>query len=89
VSLESVRPQIEQALFRGNKIEAIKVYREAAKTGLAEAKQAVEEIEDQLRAAHPERFPSRSAEGARFLRFVLTVAALIALGYLLWKESGG
>ena len=89
MTLETVLPQIEQALFSGNKIEAIKLYRQAVKTGLAEAKQAVEEIEEQLRAAQPERFTSRAAHGASFLRFALTVGALLVLGYLLWKEAGG
>lgn len=35
-------------LKRGNKIEAIKVYREIYNCGLAEAKQAVEKIEGRL-----------------------------------------
>lgn len=36
-------PQIQEALRRGNKIEAIKIYRELTGVGLAEAKQAVEQ----------------------------------------------
>lgn len=35
-------PAIQDALRRGNKIEAIKIYRESTGVGLAEAKQAVE-----------------------------------------------
>ena len=38
-------PQIQEALRRGNKIEAIKLYRELTGVGLAEAKQAVERAE--------------------------------------------
>lgn len=38
-------PQIQDALRRGNKIEAIKIYREMTGVGLAEAKQAVEAYE--------------------------------------------
>ncbi len=37
--------QIRSLLQRGNKIEAIKMYREATGVGLAEAKAAVEAIE--------------------------------------------
>lgn len=37
--------QIKSLLQRGNKIEAIKIYREATGVGLAEAKAAVEAIE--------------------------------------------
>ena len=38
-------PQVQDALKRGNKIEAIKIYRELTGVGLAEAKQAVERAE--------------------------------------------
>src|SRR4051812_32418252 len=40
---------VNEALFAGNKIQAIKLYREQMKVGLAEAKRAVEQIEGQLR----------------------------------------
>ena len=35
-------PQIQDALRRGNKIEAIKIYRELTGVGLAEAKEAID-----------------------------------------------
>ena len=38
-------PQIQEALRRGNKIEAIKIYRELTGVGLAEAKEAIERAE--------------------------------------------
>jgi len=41
-------PQIQDALRRGNKIEAIKIYRELTGVGLAEAKQAVDNFESRL-----------------------------------------
>jgi ribosomal protein L7/L12 len=41
-------PQIQEALRRGNKIEAIKIYRELTGVGLAEAKQAVDNFESRL-----------------------------------------
>ncbi len=40
--------QIEDLLRRGNKIEAIRIYRERTGVGLKEAKDAVEEIERRL-----------------------------------------
>jgi len=46
-ALESVR----QAVMAGNKIQAIKLYREMTGTGLAEAKRAVEDLEAQWRAS--------------------------------------
>jgi ribosomal protein L7/L12 len=41
-------PQIQDALRRGNKIEAVKIYRELTGVGLAEAKQAIERFESGL-----------------------------------------
>jgi hypothetical protein len=38
-------PQIQEALRRGNKIEAIKLYRELTGVGLAEAKDAIDHAE--------------------------------------------
>jgi hypothetical protein len=38
-------PQVQDAIRRGNKIEAIKIYRELTGTGLAEAKQAIDRAE--------------------------------------------
>jgi ribosomal protein L7/L12 len=41
----SLSPQIQEALRRGNKIEAIKIYRELTGVGLAQAKQAIDQAE--------------------------------------------
>jgi hypothetical protein len=38
-------PQVLEALKRGNKIEAIKLLKEAARVGIAEAKQVVDALE--------------------------------------------
>lgn len=43
-----VNPQIIEFIKQGNKIEAIKAYRETHNVGLAEAKKAVEEIQSKL-----------------------------------------
>ena len=42
-------PQVQEALRGGNKIEAIKIYRELTGVGLAEAKQAIERAEQFLK----------------------------------------
>ena len=47
---------IKEAVFSGQKITAIKLYREVTGAGLAEAKDAVEKIEGELRGASPEKF---------------------------------
>ena len=42
-------PEIQDALRRGNKIEAIKIYREMTGVGLAEAKDAIDKAEKFIR----------------------------------------
>jgi len=41
----ALAPQVQEALRHGNKIEAIKIYRELTGVGLAEAKQAIDRAE--------------------------------------------
>ena len=41
----ALAPEIQAALRRGNKIEAIKIYRDLTGVGLAEAKQAIDRAE--------------------------------------------
>ena len=48
--------RIREAVYRGQKIEAIRLYREWTGSGLAEAKAAVERLEAEWRAADPDRF---------------------------------
>lgn len=49
---------VAELLFKGEKISAIKLFREQVQrgAGLAEAKEAVEKLEAGLRAQHPEKF---------------------------------
>jgi hypothetical protein len=47
---------LSDALLQGRKIEAIKIYREATRLGLKEAKDAIEETEASLREKFPEKF---------------------------------
>lgn len=47
---------LEQALFRGNKIEAIKIHRECTGLGLKESKDAIDSLEAELRTRSPEKF---------------------------------
>ena len=41
----ALSPQVQEALRRGNKIEAIKIYRELTGVGLAEAKDVIDKAE--------------------------------------------
>lgn len=75
--------RIQDALFRGEKIEAIRIYREQTGVGLAEAKQAVEQVERELRASAPERFSAPAGKGCSVSAGALAVLAAIG-GLLLW-----
>ena len=67
---------VADLLFAGQKIGAIKLYREQVKpgAGLAEAKAAVEQLEAGLRAKHPEKFTSSAQKSG-----CTTVLALLAV----------
>ncbi len=52
---------IADALRAGNKIEAIKLHREATGLGLKESKDEIEAIEAGLRAKFPDQFPAKPA----------------------------
>jgi hypothetical protein len=79
---EDKMASIREALFRGQKIEAIKLYRECTDAGLAEAKTAVEKLEVDLRVASPEKFtapaPGRGCLG------VIVMACLVVGAAILW-----
>jgi hypothetical protein len=67
----SVDEEIQAALFRGNKIEAIKLHRGATGKGLKEAKDFVEALEAELRRISPERFSGPTGGcGSAVLAFV-------------------
>src|SRR5688572_29254598 len=53
---EEALARVKEAIFRGQTIEAIRLYRETTGAGLAEAKTAVEQLEAELRAAEPDGF---------------------------------
>lgn len=75
---------IKSALFAGEKIRAIKLYREALGGGLAEAKTAVERLEAELRTTSPERFTAPPAKGGcttilAVLVMVIFAAVIVSL----------
>ncbi len=68
-------------IFRGEKIQAIKVYRDMTGLGLKEAKDAVEELERSFRASDPGRFTA-SPQGKGCLGVV--VAGLLCSGLVIY-----
>ena len=71
----SIPPQVLAALERGNKIEAIRLLREASGLGLKDAKDAVEAVQ-----RHGVHAPKTAGEGYRMANVVWwAVVVLIAL----------
>lgn len=72
-------PQLEdlkQSIFAGRKIEAIKLHREATGLGLKESKDAVEQLEVELRKTEEHRFVKGAAQGGCFPMLMLIAFAL-------------
>jgi ribosomal protein L7/L12 len=72
---------IKEAVFRGEKIAAIKLYREATGLGLVEAKEAVERLEAELRSSSPFEFKKEESRGCLgiVLIFIVLAAGIIYL----------
>jgi hypothetical protein len=77
------RQAIENAIFAGRRIEAIKLHREATGSELAEAKRAVEDMEVDLRRTSPDKFIAGANK--KGCTGVLICVALIATGAVLFS----
>ena len=55
--------QIQAAVFAGEKIRAIKMYRAATGEGLKESKDFIDALEDELRRTEPTQFTAPTAKG--------------------------
>lgn len=80
---------VETEILAGNKIAAIKMYREATGVGLAEAKQAVEKMESDLRQARPELFKaSKARKGCAGAALALVAFLGMAMIWVISKVTG-
>lgn len=78
--------EIQDALFRGEKIAAIKIHRECTRAGLKDSKEAVEFLEAELRKISPEKF-SAAPSGKGCLGVLGIAAALgVVLGVLFFSR---
>ena len=86
---DTQRQVIEAEIQAGNKIQAIKVYREAVPgSGLAEAKTAVDQMEAGLRQQHPERFavaPRKAGCVGMVVGLLFLLCSLALVGSFLGK----
>jgi hypothetical protein len=79
--IDPIAPEVAQQIagyvFAGQKIQAIKVYREYSGKGLKESKDFVESLEAELRAKEPGKFVApRAAKGCLGTVAVLSLGAL-------------
>jgi ribosomal protein L7/L12 len=73
---------IREALFRGNKIQAIKHYREATRLGLAESKAFIDALELRLRQEEPDQFAAAAKKAGCV--GVIAFAALLTTAIRWW-----
>jgi len=85
-----IREKIETCLFAGQKIGAVKLYRDATPGSLAEAKAAMDELESQLRAEFPTRFTKVVVPIPMTILMILTAVLVMIVGSLrLWATHTG
>ena len=77
---------IATELFAGRKIQAIKLYHQQARGSLADAKDAVEAREAELRQTHPDRFKHDPGAGgcASVILITLTFGAAASVAFSVW-----
>ena len=80
--------EVQSAVFNGNKIEAIRVYREDTGSSLRDAKSAVEKLETDWRVSFPEKFkaPPRSKGCGGCLAVVVVLGALALILFLFFAR---
>lgn len=77
---------INEAIFAGRKIEAIKLYRSATGHDLKDSKEFVEKLAAELYQQHPERFsvsPLESSATTIRIGFVIAIVVAIVIVILL------
>lgn len=74
---------VTDAIFIGQKIGAIKLYREATNASLVEAKEFVEKLEAELRLQYPDKFTVAPSSQPMTAMIVIAVAVAIAIAVIL------
>lgn len=85
---EASREAIRRAIFAGQKIAAIKHYREATGLGLKESKDFVEALETELRAAAPEQFTAPRGSGCAGVLALLSFSVLMMVAAVVGLLTG-
>ena len=69
--------QIQAAVFAGEKIKAIKLYRGSTGEGLKESKDFIDALEDELRRTEPGKFTAPPAKGCGVSVLCLVATAVL------------
>jgi hypothetical protein len=77
---------ISNAIYSGNKVEAIKLYRTATGKDLKDSKDAVEKLAAELKARNPAMFARRRSQGGSLATLVFwgAIAAVIVYVVVKW-----
>jgi hypothetical protein len=78
---------ISDALRAGEKIQAIKLHREATGLGLKEAKDEIEAIEAGLREKFPDQFPAANWSGGKGCLGAVVFLLAAGVGAVLWWST--
>jgi ribosomal protein L7/L12 len=74
--------EIKECLYSGNKIGAIKLYREASGKDLKESKESIDALDKELRASTPEKFTATAASSGIGCFGVVLLCAATAIAYV-------
>ena len=73
--------QVTDEIYRGNKLAAVKIYKESKGCSLLEAKEFVERLTDRLQQESPEKFqPGSATSGCASTILVAVATAAMGLG---------
>jgi len=75
--------EISELIYAGQKLEAVKRYRDQRSTSLVDAKQFVEQLTDELKQKYPDRFSARSTTGCAGLIALIAIALVAATAGLM------
>lgn len=78
---------IANALLQGNKLEAIRLYREQRGVGLKEAKEAIEAMAGSQQAIAPSLSPGEVSESGSLMRVVVALVTAATAAYLYFRQS--
>lgn len=80
---DETRDQINEAIFAGRKVEAIKLYRQATGEGLLESKEFIETLTKRLREEYPDKVPAHASGCGTAVVLLATTASAVIMGWWL------